>query len=249
MGRRTACARTPFARTPVVLGAAAALLAASGCVGPFASEPEASSTTQDPAGRQLDDESATYALPIVADLPAGVRIDSRTGSEVGEQRTEPDGCLDANFAGPARKALDENLVADVTRSYTHVDKQGSASVTIRSYDTEVPDSLFSAAGSAVGRCSPMKRYTTFTGEDGEVVDTVSIEGLGVPQVGDRTYSTRFTIDDSTEDTSKGGVADYLAFRRGHTLVTVVYFVAPTSERVDGLTSTLAGIVERNLAEG
>ncbi|MBD5831167.1 hypothetical protein AWH69_03730 [Janibacter melonis] len=238
-------------RTSLVVGATALLLAAGGCVGPFAPEPEGTSTTsEDPAGRQLDEAAADLALPIVADLPAGVRIDRQEGSEVAEQRTEPDGCLDANFAGPARTAIDDSMVADVSRSFTHTTKRGSASVTIRSYDTEVPDSLFTAAGTAVGRCSPMKRFSTFEGEDeDEVVDTVSIEGLGVPQVGERTYSTRFTITDSTEPMSRGGVADYLAFKRGHTLVTVVYFVAPTSERVEGLTSTLAGIVDRNLREG
>ncbi len=237
-------------RASLALGTAALVLAASGCVGPFAPEPEAPSTTQDPGGRQLDEAAAELALPIVGDLPPEITIDSRPASEVAEQRTEPDGCLDANFAGPARKALDEREVVDVTRSYTHATKFGSASVTIRSYDTEVPDSLFTAAGSAVGRCSPMKRFTTFEGDDeDEVVDTVTIEGLGVPQVGERTYSTRFSITDSTEAPSKGGVADYLAFKRGHTLVTVVYYVAPSSERVDGLTSTLAGIVDRNLTQG
>lgn len=236
-------------RPHVALTLGAALVGLAGCLPAGDDDPPAPPPQTGP-GRQLDQTEAEMALPITADLPSDIQVeDNPYAREVAEQRAEPKHCLDASFAGDDAKALKDKEAVRVIRHYTHESWTGSASVTIRSYTVEVPDSLFDKAGQAVGSCSTMTRYTLYEGDTFEQEDEVSTNGLSVPHVGDRTYAGRFTITDSSDATTIGTEIDYLAFKRGHNLVTIVYAVGTRSTRAPGMSAKLAAVVDRNLQEG
>lgn len=229
--------------------ALALTLALGGCL-PTRGGTETSPEPGSGPGRQLEEHEAQIALPITGDLPSNIVVDDDPDViDVEEQRTEPVHCLDASFQGTEADALKEHEAVNVTRSYAHESWTGSASVRIRSYDVEVPDILFDKAGQAIGTCSPMTRFTTLKDDPTGTEDEVTTSGLSVPQVGDRAFAGRFRIIKSTDSASVDTDIDYLAFKRGHTLVTIVYAVGPESTRVPDLPARLAAIVDRNLEEG
>lgn len=229
------------------LAGAVVLVCASACT-PFGGDDPTTSSSTTGAGRQLDEAAARYALPIVADLPPGVIVSPTQPSGIEEQHSEPARCEEAVVSGPDRDALDQHKVAEATRSYTTESDGGSASVTIRSYDVEVPDALLEKAGQAVAECHSLTRTTTY--EDGTDTDvsTMTLTGLAVPEVGEQAFVCRATVTKSSTKGSAGTEIDYLVFRRGHTLVSVVYAVGSQSTRVDSLPARLATATDRNLQE-
>lgn len=227
-------------RLAAMLAAGSTVLAVGACGGDEPTDDGSGSASAD-AGRQLTEDDAEQALPIVAQLPEGLSVNPEPPAEPDPQQSSyPSQCMDVKLDGSARTALDDLRVARATRGYD-VTGGGYLSATITSYSSEVPAVLFDDAGDAIGACS------TFELSDKEGRSSWRMTPLAVDNAGDRTLALDLTST-TKKDEFEGGTVEFLAVADGHTLVTVIYSVTDPTQRRDLLSDKLLRATLANLAE-
>ncbi|WP_370890470.1 hypothetical protein [Janibacter sp. GXQ6167] len=211
-----------------ILGLAAAAATSVALLGCTAKAPGDAESTPS-AGRELSPQEAAAALPGLADIDQ--RFDSETDGvpDVDADRsTYPADCLKLTFGGPTMSAFTrDHRVAFVGREYSG-EGRGTLTLTVSSHDEVVPKTPFDDAGNALGKCA------TFSNTAHRTTSTWSTELIGTPGRGEQSFGTRMTLTKDVPPTSEGTIVDEVRVRQGHNLITVSYFVPPSSTPVPGV---------------
>lgn len=220
----------------------AALALVSGCVPGVGGDDGGDGPEQQPVGRgQLTEAQVESALPKEEQAPEGFAIDDEVDEDSApdtEGSAYPASCLDVRLAGNARDDLAPHQKTKLKRSFTG-DNGGVLSVTVTSYDTQVPDRLFDDAGASQSGCG------TFQLIDKTGTTSWKLDQVAFPQLGDRTYSTR--AESTTDgDIFKGGVVQIAGVSVGNNLIYTVYAAGPQSAYDPAAAETLTKATVDNL---
>lgn len=227
----------------------------TGCVTPtdlFQDAPSSTSSTTPSdtltgAGRSLDEQSLTVALPAPEDLDPAWHSDN-----VGEQTREgtvdtfkPQRCGRVASTGPEWDEIDSSERAEAEAAFERTPDAGSTSadslaLSITSYDEPYPSRLMDLKAEALTDCRNFK----VRAENGEWLP-YELHNLAFPTLGDSTVALRMSIRAQVSSGELVITMDVVTVKVGHNVISTTQIsmggIPDTSVSETAIRTTLAGL--------